>query len=411
MENSSQKQGRISVRNGKTGGLAQYNQPHGKAHNLNPSAHFKRKETIFTKSSKNPNTVQSDRTDVLVTNVPANATAVDIEELFADAGPVRRVALKRNGRAIIHFVLATDAQRTVAEMDGRELHDHTLKLSFFSEDEPAAVVARHDPVNPRLFRLIVRNLPFGVKEAAVRGVFQDFGRLLEVHLPTKPGPDGPTGRGFGFLQFSSKKEAKEAVDRGNGMEVLGRPVAVDWALGKEFYAAAAPAPTPPATPAAAARPRPASAAAAAPSEGGAGSQRKRKAAAAAEKEASGGGGDEEGEAAEEGGKGEKKTKKKRGAEVEATGGGGAQRKDNAEGGAVPQGEETAVFVRNVPLDATDDDLSEARGGGTRMERNGRQGGGLGRERAGTSYACPHPRRAMPVHPPRPPSLATASVHR
>lgn len=36
-------------------------------------------------------------------------------------------------------------------------------------------------------------------------------------------------------RFSSKKEAKEAVEKGNGTELLGRPVAVDWAVAKEIY--------------------------------------------------------------------------------------------------------------------------------------------------------------------------------
>ncbi len=31
-------------------------------------------------------------------------------------------------------------------------------------------------LNPRLFRLVVRNLPFAIKEAAVRGAFERFGR-------------------------------------------------------------------------------------------------------------------------------------------------------------------------------------------------------------------------------------------
>ena len=127
----------------------------------------------------------SDIVDVLVTNLPADTTADELEELYADAGPVRRVAIKRNGRAILHFVLATDAQRCLETMVGRTLRGQVLNLSAYTGEEKQPLSVKQAPVNTRLFRLIIRNLPFGVKEAAVRSVFQDFGRLVEVH-PHEP---------------------------------------------------------------------------------------------------------------------------------------------------------------------------------------------------------------------------------
>jgi nucleolar protein 4 len=272
--------------------------------------------------------------DVLVANVPADANPEEIEEIYADAGPVRRVAIKRNGRAILHFVLAADAQRCLETMAGRTLRGQVLNISLYAGDDPTPVAIKKDPVNTRLFRLIIRNLPFGVKEAAVRSVFQDFGRLVEVHLPTKPGPDGPVGRGFGFLQYSSKKEAKEAVDKGNGIEVLGRPVAVDWALGKEFYEAVAP-------------PRKI-AAQTGPAKEPPSDSKKRK---ATDKEEA----DKENATGPERGAAEKKKRK------DASGGtSSVEDGDDEAGASSKKGEEEtcAVFVRNVPLEATEQELAQ-----------------------------------------------------
>jgi nucleolar protein 4 len=299
-----------------------------------------------------------DVADVVVSNVPADATADEIEELYADAGPVRRVAMKRNGKAILQFVLATDAQRCLEDMGGRTLRGQTLSLSVHSVEEQVPTI-KHEPVNTRLFRLIVRNLPFGVKEAAVRSVFQDFGRLVEVHLPTKAGPDGkPMGRGFGFLQYSTKKEAKEALERGNAIEVLGRPVAVDWALGKEFYEAAAG----PAKPAAAAAKR-----AAGEAELEAGTAKRKPAAADGDKEKSTGAAvtgtgaakrrrvDDGGDAADAGKAGAKAGKAGKGKRGEESEDATAEEEEPAE--------TTAVFVRNVPLEATEEELAAVGGGG------------------------------------------------
>ena len=90
--------------------------------------------------------------------------------------------------------------------------------------------------NSRQWRIVIRNLPFNVTDATVRAAFEAFGVIEEIHVPTRPGRDGKvSGRGFGFINFAKKIEAKEAVEKGNGMNVLGRPVAVDWALAKEIF--------------------------------------------------------------------------------------------------------------------------------------------------------------------------------
>eukprot|EP00960_Hanusia_phi_P002372 68431-Hanusia_phi.AAC.2 len=163
------------------------------------------------------------------------------KEIFSECGPLRDTKMLKDGSAVLHFVLVADANRCVEEMSGVKVKGKAVALSRDAKggekgggDEHAE--GKHGKANPRLFRLVIRNLPFGIKEAAVRAAFERFGRLLEVHLPVKLNEEKkPVSRGFGFLQFSSRKEAKAAVEGGNGLDLLGRPVAVDWALAKEVY--------------------------------------------------------------------------------------------------------------------------------------------------------------------------------
>jgi len=197
----------------------------------------------------------SDQTKVIVTGLAADARAEDLEDAFSDAGPVRHIKVAKGGRATVHFVLAADAARCVKEMQGIELEGQPLKLALGESAEGAAAsggdaapggdnkpAPQYTKLNTRLFRLVIRNLPFGIKEAAVRSAFEAFGTLEEVHLPLKKGADGSMQtRGFGFLQYSARTEAKKALDEGNGMKLLGRPVAVDWAVAKEIYQEMVPA--------------------------------------------------------------------------------------------------------------------------------------------------------------------------
>lgn len=104
----------------------------------------------------------------------------------------------------MHFVLATDAARCVTDLQGLEVGGNALHLSL-GESAAAGAVAGNSTeaaagektsssanqnftkLNTRLFRLVIRNLPFGIKEAAVRSAFETFGTLEEVHLPIKEG--------------------------------------------------------------------------------------------------------------------------------------------------------------------------------------------------------------------------------
>jgi len=208
-----------------------------------------KEEEEGTRKGLSAEPTSADQTRVIVSGLDADTQAEQLEDAFSDAGPVRHIKVAKGGKATVHFVLATDAARCVKDMQGIEIAGTPLKLSLGESAETAAASAaanvaanadkpapQYTKLNTRLFRIVIRNLPFGIKEAAVRSAFETFGTLEEVHLPLKPGRDGKEQtRGFGFLQYSSRAEAKKALDDGNGMQLLGRPVAVDWAVAKEIY--------------------------------------------------------------------------------------------------------------------------------------------------------------------------------
>ncbi|KAK9829098.1 hypothetical protein WJX72_003878 [[Myrmecia] bisecta] len=83
------------------------------------------------------------------------------------------------------------------------------------------------------WRLILRNLPFQVKEEDVRQLLSPAGFVWELTLPCNA--DGKT-RGFAFAGFTCRAHAEKAILLANGKELSKRTIAVDWAVPKAQFA-------------------------------------------------------------------------------------------------------------------------------------------------------------------------------
>jgi RNA recognition motif-containing protein len=84
-----------------------------------------------------------------------------------------------------------------------------------------------DPVK----KLFVGNLPFTVTEDRVRELFQEFGEIQSVTIPT----DRETGksRGFAFVEMANDDDAEKAIAGVNGKKEGGRALNVNEARPKE----------------------------------------------------------------------------------------------------------------------------------------------------------------------------------
>lgn len=57
-------------------------------------------------------------------------------------------------------------------------------------------------------KILVRNIPFQAKPAEVRDLFRAFGELKSLRIPKKMTPGEDSHRGFGFVDFNTKSDAK-----------------------------------------------------------------------------------------------------------------------------------------------------------------------------------------------------------
>jgi RNA recognition motif-containing protein len=76
-------------------------------------------------------------------------------------------------------------------------------------------------------RLYVGNLSFNATADSVRGAFQEFGTVSDVHLVS----DRETGRsrGFAFVTMGTSEEAAKAMQAMDGQNLDGRPLRVNEA--------------------------------------------------------------------------------------------------------------------------------------------------------------------------------------
>ncbi|CAN8066022.1 unnamed protein product [Agarophyton chilense] len=136
------------------------------------------------------------------------------------------------GFGFVEFACRADALEAVKVAQNSSLDGHTLNLRISNASGANASETsgkrrkssgKKMKVGPKL---IVRNLAFEATRKDVRQLFSSFGQLKTVRLPKKA--DG-SHRGFAFVEFASKSEAKSACEALQSSHLYGRHVVVDYA--------------------------------------------------------------------------------------------------------------------------------------------------------------------------------------
>ena len=84
--------------------------------------------------------------------------------------------------------------------------------------------------------MLVKNVPFEATKKDLRELFGAHGQLKSVRLPRQV--HGRT-RGFGFVEFVSRREAETAMAALKHTHLLGRHLVLEWAGAEDHDAAVA----------------------------------------------------------------------------------------------------------------------------------------------------------------------------
>ncbi|KAG2451283.1 hypothetical protein HYH02_003889 [Chlamydomonas schloesseri] len=122
------------------------------------------------------------------------------------------------------------ASLVIKKLQGSMLDGHklALQLSRGRKTAPAgaAKAAAKKGQEDGSVKLVVRNLAFEATKKDIQGLFNPFGHLKSCRLPKKF--DG-SHRGFAFVEFVTKQEARNALEGVGGTHLYGRRLVVEYA--------------------------------------------------------------------------------------------------------------------------------------------------------------------------------------
>jgi nucleolar protein 4 len=164
-------------------------------------------------------------------------TTISVKEIYKRCrkfGDLEKTNYPLEGRnepvAALLFKTPTDARKAVMKLNRKIVKGKEVSAVLQSKEQ-------HQPSKKSLkkSRLIVRNLSFKCTEAILMEFFSLHGKVTEVNIPCSMKGKRKRKQGFAFVQFLDVFSAAKARQELNLKEILGRPIAVDWALSKEEY--------------------------------------------------------------------------------------------------------------------------------------------------------------------------------
>nr|XP_050028787.1 probable RNA-binding protein 19 [Dermacentor andersoni] len=185
-------------------------------------------------------------TTLFVKNLNFSTTEQTVREHFEQCGPVHEVTIAKKkdtknpgqllsmGYGFVQFKQQQAAKQALKQLQHSKLDGHALELkksvrATTKEDVAAAQRKKVTDLGKEGSKILVRNIPFQANEKEVKELFSVFGTLRSVRLPTKLAAGG-RHRGFGFVDFLTKNDAKRAFEAlCHSTHLYGRRLALEWA--------------------------------------------------------------------------------------------------------------------------------------------------------------------------------------
>ncbi|XP_026370730.2 probable RNA-binding protein 19 isoform X2 [Ursus arctos] len=179
---------------------------------------------------------------LFIKNLNFNTTEETLKGVFSKVGTVRSCSIskKKNkagamlsmGFGFVEYRKPEQAQKALKQLQGHVVDGHKLEVRISERaTKPALTSARKKQV-PRkqtTSKILVRNIPFQADSREIRELFSTFGELKTVRLPKKMTGTG-THRGFGFVDFLTKQDAKRAFQAlCHSTHLYGRRLVLEWA--------------------------------------------------------------------------------------------------------------------------------------------------------------------------------------
>lgn len=184
-------------------------------------------------------------TTLFLRNLNFKTVPDTIHNHFKHLGPIHTVEIAKRkdprnpriqvsmGYGFIQFKLAATTEKALKQMQFTQIDDNQVELKRSDRTlKTSSNVPRKHLVKTQQTgtKMLVRNIPFQAKEKEVREIFKAFGELRSVRLPKKMTPGADSHRGFGFVDFITKSDAKKAYEAlSQSTHLYGRRLVLEWA--------------------------------------------------------------------------------------------------------------------------------------------------------------------------------------
>ena len=177
---------------------------------------------------------------LFIKNLSFTSSNDSLSQLFATAEGFRsaKISMKTNpktgkmlsmGFGFVEFDSTDSAKKALKVFQNHILDDHALQIKFSDRGVSKSSTSGKSgkEVKAKGSKLLVRNVPFEATKKDIHDLFATYGQLKRVRLPKKF--DNKSHRGFAFVDFLTKQEAKNAFESLANTHLYGRHLVIEWA--------------------------------------------------------------------------------------------------------------------------------------------------------------------------------------
>ncbi|KAM7416602.1 hypothetical protein PAMA_018582 [Pampus argenteus] len=183
---------------------------------------------------------------LFIKNLNFSTTEEKLQETFSKCGKVKSCTISKKkdktgkllsmGYGFVQYQTAEAAQKALRQLQHCTVDDHQLELKISEKATRSTEVSRKKKQAEKKqtgSKILVRNVPFQATVREIRELFCTFGELKTVRLPKKAAGSG-NHRGFGFIDFLTKQDAKKAFAAlCHSTHLYGRRLVLEWADAEE----------------------------------------------------------------------------------------------------------------------------------------------------------------------------------
>ncbi|XP_044226899.1 probable RNA-binding protein 19 isoform X1 [Thunnus albacares] len=183
---------------------------------------------------------------LFIKNLNFSTTEEKLQETFSKCGKVKSCTISKKkdktgkllsmGYGFVQYQTAEAAQKALRQLQHCSVDDHQLELKISEKATRSTEVSRKKKQAEKKqtgSKILVRNVPFQATVREIRELFCTFGELKTVRLPKKAAGSG-NHRGFGFVDFLTKQDAKKAFAAlCHSTHLYGRRLVLEWADAEE----------------------------------------------------------------------------------------------------------------------------------------------------------------------------------